>query len=603
MKNLECSMTPDLICRFVLWLPKPSATLADRQKQRVRRVVEAVNLTCLEEMPFFLACDTTSSLAFSPDAPRSWLDIQPGKRKSGRNFTVTDRTLHALTEHAEEQAQIFNLLHWLENKLTIVSDPVGIKGLHYVEDESGWWLASRIVDLIAIEPSWARPIDWIGLQSLFLFRAVYCNRTLHERIKRVPSGAVIEWSPMSGPTLSRSRRLRVAAENPFHDMKTFSISARAALQESYRRLLANRVGPTALALSGGYDSRLLAAVGQSAGASLQCYSYGRWFQDDTFYAWRVAQTLNLPFKRVDFHRNETLDKLASRTALMEGCGDVMAGQTALTEHPDFRQGDSLIHGFAGDTTSGAFIDRLPFDAYKSRETLAAGFLSYSKSNKIDAERLFGKAFDPESLQANIVEELDDSQSLLHACNLFWLENHKKRFVSGLCVNLGETFDLVMPLYDRSYFDAWGALPRIGLEYRAALKYWLAKDYPEIAKIPHATAGLITPNLRNELIGYFYDFPYKSIEKILGQRTADKFLNARGWSRTTYHVHNLLAEDQQAEMHRRIETMRTSLASILNINLAPDYWSQLEGRWQARRILLGLAAYSSYLDDHLKRINH
>jgi hypothetical protein len=573
-----------LISRFILWLPQPGAALPAKLPHFAR--AEALHI--VQEDQFWLAADTAGA------AP--WLDVPMGKRLAGR--TAAGRDIATLCAAADVEMQLYTLIHWTGQTLSLCSDAGGFKPVYRASFAGGTLVATRLTDIVCIDPTLIQPLDQLGLHSLFMLRGIYGDRTLHQKVKRLLAGTVLHWRAGDGVRDSRDRRIRYPQIDAQMSAEALANAADASLQQATQARAAHAKTPLSIALSGGFDSRIVLAKARHMGRDVTCYSFGRRWHEDVRLARRVADAAKSRFSLLNLRSDETLRTLARRTALYEGCTDIMIGQTTLLDAEVFEDGAALLHGLCGDVTNGGFVERLPPDAYANHDALARGFFAHFEKQNADALPLFGFAFDSDALLAVLRGDLDDTQSPLQAGTLCWVENHYRRFAFALAWCLGQRLDVIAPLYDMAYFNVWGAAPRALLEHRAGFKYWLAKHYPALARVPHTSAGIAIPNLSEQLRGFVGDLPRWSAQRLLGERRAQALLSAIGRSPETYNFDNLLTRGLQRQAQAVWEELCPKLA-LLGLSVRQGAWESLRGKPLQRRILLTVAAYAAHLETRLQ----
>jgi Asparagine synthase len=574
-----------LISRFLLWLPDAGAP----PPARLDVFAHVEGLHIVHRQGFWLAADSAGS------AP--WLDVPMGKRLAGRLVSGSD--IDSLCATADVQMQLYTLIHWNGQSLHLCSDPAGFKPVYRAAYAGGTLIATRLTDIVLVDPSLILPLDRIGLHSLFMMRGVYGDRTLHVAVKRLRAGTGLGWSATTGLTETRARRLRYPALDPGMSSASLGAEADRSLGVAITSRLADARSPISLALSGGYDSRIILAKARAMGVDVRCLTFGRAWHEDVRLAKRVARAATAPLQLLPMRSDETLRTLRQRTALYEGCTDIMIGQTALLADGVFEDGAALLHGFTGDVCNGGTVERLPAAAFASHDALAAGFMQHFTKQNVDATPLFGFAFDDAALQADLRADLDDSQSPLQAALLCWIENHNRRFVFAHVWCLGQRLDVIAPLYDAGYFAAWGAAPRALLEHRLGFKAWLAKSYPAFAKIPHPGAGIALPSLGEQLRAFAGDLPRWLSQRLLGDKRSQAWLAATGLGPETYAFDNLLTNDLQQQAGQLWEELSPHL-SVLGLSPLPGVWAGLLGKPMPRRLLLTVAAYADHLVTSLQK---
>jgi hypothetical protein len=190
-----------------------------------------------------------------------------------------------------------------------------------------------------------------ALVSLLLNGHYIGDWTLYREMKIVVADSVAEWADRG----FASRRLWSVAPSEIRWDRGWAELA----DEMYEVMRAAIVGTLraapawTLPLSGGVDSRLIAAFGAEAGIPMRAYTYGPAAWRDTLYAERVARELGLPWKRVDLGT----DYLARYSPMW---GDWFGG--AMHFHGMYQMPfleairdvpEPIVTGFIGDPHGGA----------------------------------------------------------------------------------------------------------------------------------------------------------------------------------------------------------------------------------------------------------
>lgn len=174
----------------------------------------------------------------------------------------------------------------LEQRLYLARDPFGIKPLHWRRYEAGVLFASEVTPLWRVDRN--LPIDRRALGDFLHFGAVAAERSPFAGIEAVPPGACVSIG-MDG--LVRPE-LVVAAFGPGSSHDDVATSDDRPLAEALRssvRLHLIADVPTALLLSAGVDSTLLALAARDQGQSLHCLTItAPWGEDESPQAMATA---------------------------------------------------------------------------------------------------------------------------------------------------------------------------------------------------------------------------------------------------------------------------------------------------------------------------
>lgn len=148
-----------------------------------------------------------------------------------------------------------------------------------------------------------------SLMSLVLNGHYLGDATLYRGMKVVPPDCRADWRAGQF-ACSRQWSVRPGAERWHRGWDELALEMRDLFREAIREGLEGAAAWT-VPLSGGLDSRLIAAVGRELGHDLQAVTYGQRGWDDALHARSVARALRVPWRQVDLGE----DYLAKYTRL------------------------------------------------------------------------------------------------------------------------------------------------------------------------------------------------------------------------------------------------------------------------------------------------
>lgn len=583
--------------RFLLWLPKPEYAEAPAAERRWRSAAGRAGLEPLAWGPLRLAvADPVHRNPARPPAT-AVLDAFPLRVP---HLPTTQGAVDA--DWAEAHAQVFNLLRWDGRQLTLESDAVGLKPAYWAETAEGWLFGSTITDILVCEPSLAQPLDPIAVQFLFIGRATWEDRTLHQRVKRLASGAVYRWTLEGGLAVSRERRWALPEADPDMTFKSFSREMDAQASRLMDGMLAGNPEPLALSLSGGYDSRLLAAMTVERGHRPLSITFGAKHTREARAAAEIARLLGLPHRALPYRDDIILGQLDRLTGWLEGCCDLSTGQMSAVADfhlPPVR----MIQGFAGDLIAGSFASRIRAGDDASHEAMARSILRHYRPTGPDLERLLGTPLDEAALVASIRADLGDDSAPVPAFWRWGWENHVRRYTAGILCASQPWADLLMPYYDREYVAFWSRVPVEGLVDRNWFKRWFAGRFPELGQVPHPEHhALIARQQPARALEWGEQRLFNMAARLFGSGGVEQFLRAIGRSSYIYDGPNLTSRRHQARLFEKLEEFRPALGRQLGVSLPPGFAKALPDRrgrtTQTARLLLALAAYAAHLQDAL-----
>ena len=547
-----------LLSRFLLGLPARGQPVP---------LCKLEGLQAEADLPFILATDGAGN------ETQYWLDCWPG---SVAALTVRDEAT-ALRRIAQDSL-VHNRIQWNGRTLTLESDSMGLKPLYHAALADGsYWFATRLADLLALHSSLRAPLDTVALHSLFTGRGVWGTRTLHAKISRLASGERMRWQRDEGARFDRDWRWQLPEANESLDEVTALRNCRETFNSALIRICDGEA--PALSLSGGYDSRMIAAALPYRPLAL---TYGAVHQSETRQARAVASALKLPQRFAPLDRDAVLDGLASATSVLEGQADIAAWQAAPMNALDLPIGTPLLHGFPGDVVAGSFTARMQDADFASHDALARGIVRAYGFQGVDAAALFGFAFDPETLIADVLASLDQRASPLAAYHLWCWESHLRRYTAAILAVAGQKFDVRLPFVQRDYINLWAKVPLAGLRNRAWFRRWFASEWPALAAIAHPDS--LPPSL-----------PRRLANRVAGPARVDKMIRNHELGDSLYDAANLLSNRQAALVHAAIDARRPALKDAFGLELPRDAATILDDpRYRpghARRILLGVADYA------------
>jgi hypothetical protein len=601
---------------FLLYLPNPieHGAAGPGEGDAARRfaaVAEQFGYRLYRRRPFVLACRKIARERHDVDdaaaADSLILDLFPGTIASGRRLSADGggagpgsadqggdwAAWHAM---AEREAQFYNLIGAADSELRIESDPIGLKPFYIAALDHGTLIASRILDILRAAPELAAPVDPLAVYQLMMFRAPMGERTLHQRVKRSISGGCYRWSPERGLQVTQGRRLSA----PPVDAGLFVDDAleriKEALVRSLREKAANLSGPIALSLSGGFDSRLLAAVAVEIGLPVQAYSFGRSYHPEIQSAKATARTLGLPLEILPYPADGSIQRLPFHLETVEGTADLATSLIANLFAIDRPAGTPMLHGFAGDPIAGNHLRHLAPKDYRTLDTLADGVMRFNGgASPIDFAALLNVPVSRDAVRDEIRASLPEGCQPHQAYTLWDFEHKQRRYVGSHFPMIGDRFDTIAPYYDRDLFAIWLSVPPVGLDGRSLFRKFLTKYYPALARIPHSEeAGPITPNLRYQLAGFLRKAPYEAVDRLFGTARARRLTRALSRDRYIWSLANLAGARQRAHMLARIEALRPDAQQVLGLDIDARFADRLKGDLQATRGLFLVMEYAAWL---------
>jgi asparagine synthase (glutamine-hydrolysing) len=339
-----------------------------------------------------------------------------------------------------------------------------------------------------------------GAEEYLTSGFVYGSATLHRGISSLQAGEILRLDRTASAALRYFAFNPDAFQNPDLrlDARTFR-TLDDLLLNSVRRMLgsARNVKRWVVPLSGGYDSRIVAAGLRRLGAdNVLCLSYGRVGNEESALSQRVADALGYEWHFAEYNRVNWAKIMADpqtqayvRYACNGNSLPVLQDYPALAhlrESGVLREGDVIVPGHTLDFLSGSHLDAV---AVESRET------SIRKASAWVVERHCAFWWDEQGQEAvrrrvqRLVErESEDVRGRSAAAIIEWFDWQERQ--AKFIVNNVRAYEFLgfrwrLPLWDQALVAWWRSVPYAHRLNRRLLceAFDQALAIPEVRKIP------------------------------------------------------------------------------------------------------------------------
>ncbi len=340
----------------------------------------------------------------------------------------------------------------------------------------------------------ANDFSLTGMMAMLLVGHFVDTITLFEGMETVPPDSVAEWTDGVYRT-KQLRTVEASDERWAADWEDLIEEMHALAQQAIGSLLATEP-QWILPLSGGLDSRLIAAIGSEQGTRFHAYSYGPEGYIDTTAPRQVAKALRIPWQRVDIGPDH-LVKYTRMWCDWFGSALHVHGmyQMPFLEHLLSQPAGPMVHGYVGDLLSGAGV-RIWQRAGGASDPANSVLFGRSRHWKPDeAETLFNEfprhAF--EWIQHCIHQQYEtlvgaDWQRLDQLVTM----NRAPLFASYHLTMYDYWRGVGIPYIHRDYARFCWSLPLHAAEDRRLLKDIIRRRYPDLARIPGTYGVTIIP---------------------------------------------------------------------------------------------------------------
>lgn len=212
------------------------------------------------------------------------------------DVTTPELCLRLISKHGVDVVKVFNGLFSLvlydraSHELTLISDRFGFKSLFYVVRNKAFIFASELKAL-CVADSEERSIDEVGTLELFVYGSHFGERTWLKDYLRLPPATILSVD-VQGSTQRRYWSYKYDESAPKLTQKSYYSTFGDLLAKGVSRCLqgSHRVG---IFLSGGYDSRSVAAAIPKAYLPIPAFTFGQAESRDVTYAQQLAARLGL----------------------------------------------------------------------------------------------------------------------------------------------------------------------------------------------------------------------------------------------------------------------------------------------------------------------
>jgi len=323
-----------------------------------------------------------------------------------------------------------------------------------------------------------------GLVSLLINGHYLGEWTLFDGMYVIPPDCIAEWKNLGfrwrrhWTVKPSSERWNSSWDDLIDEMYELSHQAIRDVLETERSWI--------LPLSGGLDSRMIAAVGTQLGVDIYAYTYGHADWVETIYARQVAQRLKLPWQRVPIEP----DYLVRFTPMwLDWFGSALhchgMYQMPFLVHLDTQPPGPILQGYMGDPLAGNHIIGL-VDTHRQKHEVNPVTHGGTHWLPEDIEKLVSIPSIQDFLEEikvktdqEIKQTSGDWYQQLMLLD-FW--NRQRLFVYYQPMMYDYYRGVATPFLNKKYAQFCLSLPRHALENRRLQKQMLCRYYPSMAAI-------------------------------------------------------------------------------------------------------------------------
>jgi asparagine synthase (glutamine-hydrolysing) len=437
-----------------------------------------------------------------------------------------------------------------EKRLVLISDRYGTRPVYFALHQGKFLFAPEVKAILKDDIS--KELDYQAISHLMHFCHLFGHRTMFSGIQQLPESSFLVFE-------NGDFQIHRYWDFPFHD-EAYSMARLSEKKYNYyldtldshitkamERVYTKNPEEIILSLSGGLDSRFVAAYGHALNIShLKAFTFGPENCDDQLYASQVARLLSIEHKAFEvipatlWKDAESFSYVADNMSMIYG---PIQGFSVLKDY--YHQGSVTISSQMADAIFGGNLWRKRIQYLFQQKSLDSNSrnIIINIFNLIDDE-LLREVFE-QDFYKKIREGYQEIPELyidrykhpfFTYINLL-MNEHGRR--GTLCGNLMNNLFLEtrMPSYDNDLMDFAYELPLPLRFYQHAYRKVFANRFPELAvinremyKLPVNSPDILykLKILENKIINTLKRTPVKPAIMMMGRWNKPEYMDYNGW---------------------------------------------------------------------------
>lgn len=370
--------------------------------------------------------------------------------------------------------------------LLVASDRLGMRPIYYAEHAGLFRFASEVKAILA-DSTFPRRLNRAAVADFFHYAFVMGEKTFFQDIQLLPPASLLRYQDGRW-TVSSYWDVPYPEHYPSHLDKWYDNLIYDALQAAVKRMVRPglRYG---LSLSGGLDSRWIAAFLAQVQPESSTFTVGIPGSDDTPFAKEVAARTGLTNQYWDLSPTFVAELAETYTYIVDGMDDLLH----MEEFPlTVRVGDYVdvsVGGFLGDGLFGYEIN--PVSARLRKQDVKRYRLWRTRGSR-PSQPLMAQVFGEHTGQELTALAMDSLQSSFAAApsdrgfqiiQYFDLRQAERRFANIAQLAKLPYVDIYHPIADDEVIQAALQLPPNQLMLERAYRRAMATHFPDLAAIP------------------------------------------------------------------------------------------------------------------------
>lgn len=318
-------------------------------------------------------------------------------------------------------------------------------------------------------------IDELLVDELRAKRTTAPGRTVFQDIMQLKAGAAGMVEAGNIKIKHYYRHIQCSREKLSEEQNSQKFTS--VLNLTFKNLIATiKNGKIILPLSGGYDSRLIAAMLYENGIkNVFCYTYGVETDYEVQFSKKVAEKLGYSWKCIPYTEEEWKEVFDdNNVSIKEYFNDAhnhcniphlqeYIALKRLIDMGDIQKGDIVIPGFCGDFHAGSFTDLTGLKSISIKGLVDFTYVNHYVNYRYEKKKEYALKQYLKKYYASLGYEIKDRNSIIAAYQEWCIEGRVAMWTVN-SVRIYEHFGLEfrLPQWQREYIDFWYTLDN---EYR------------------------------------------------------------------------------------------------------------------------------------------
>lgn len=439
---------------------------------------------------------------------------------------------------------------FIEKKLILISDRFGTKPVYYTCYDDKFLFAPEVKALILGD--FKKEPDWIAVADLFHFGHLFGYKTLFRNVYQLPEASCLTF--WDGKV-----EIKRYWDYPYHEevylkrtftksqVESFCEEMKARLLTAMKRQIAKMSNEILISLSGGLDSRYVAALAHLLKVSpIVAFTMGEPDSEDVIYAKMVAQELSIQHQCFQIQPFDVWRDARFFTRLSDGMSMIngpIQGFTPLRYYSGKQKmtlSSQMCDAVMGSTLYRKRIKVIMNKAVFDDESrhIVLNIFNLFEENQI--ESVFLKSVYDSIKDLHWTVPLEYVQLNLHPLHVYFLllmNEHGRRGTLGGNLMNNLFFETRMPSYDYDLVDFTFRIPIELRKNQFLYRRAFSQMFPKLAQIPRQGTNLPinssnfrfqAKSLENRIVGRLKPTPMNKLVRKIKRWNKPNYVSYKEW---------------------------------------------------------------------------